>query len=228
MEKVGILTTRSYPLLPRWACAIEKLEGVEPVFVFDKKNFSQRDQVIFSNRTRGAFDTDWDKIDLNSIETIEVPSHNSEDFCNWCLTEGIGLLVNGGTPRKLGARLLAALDQGVLNAHPGILPKYRGATCCEWALYNHDPVGVTAHFMDEGIDSGPILFSRELEIDPDMTYSAIRVALYKLAIATNIEAINQVVREFIKPESLPKQPSADIFKPIPGELLEEVIREYGE
>jgi methionyl-tRNA formyltransferase len=46
---------------------------------------------------------------------------------------------------------------GTLNAHLGLLPEIRGMGTPEWSLLNHVPVGVTIHFVDAGIDTGPIL-----------------------------------------------------------------------
>lgn len=46
---------------------------------------------------------------------------------------------------------------GVLNVHLGLLPQIRGMSSPEWSLLKHVPVGVTVHYMDAGIDTGPIL-----------------------------------------------------------------------
>jgi len=46
---------------------------------------------------------------------------------------------------------------GVLNVHLGLLPEIRGMSSPEWSLLKHVPVGVTIHYMDAGIDTGPIL-----------------------------------------------------------------------
>jgi methionyl-tRNA formyltransferase len=46
---------------------------------------------------------------------------------------------------------------GVLNAHLGLLPEIRGMSTPEWSLLNRVPVGVTIHYVDAGIDTGPIL-----------------------------------------------------------------------
>jgi hypothetical protein len=46
---------------------------------------------------------------------------------------------------------------GVLNLHLGLLPQIRGMSSPEWSLLTNVPVGVTLHFMDAGIDTGPIL-----------------------------------------------------------------------
>jgi methionyl-tRNA formyltransferase len=46
---------------------------------------------------------------------------------------------------------------GVLNVHLGLLPEVRGMSSPEWSLIKHIPVGVTIHYVDAGIDTGPIL-----------------------------------------------------------------------
>lgn len=46
---------------------------------------------------------------------------------------------------------------GVLNVHLGLLPEIRGMSSPEWSLLKHVPVGITIHYMDAGIDTGPIL-----------------------------------------------------------------------
>lgn len=51
---------------------------------------------------------------------------------------------------------------GVLNAHLGLLPEIRGMSSPEWSLLNNVPVGVTIHYIDEGIDTGPVLQRCEL------------------------------------------------------------------
>src|SRR5579863_4964477 len=50
---------------------------------------------------------------------------------------------------------------GVLNVHLGLLPEVRGMSTPEWSLLNHVPVGITIHYMDAGIDTGPILRRHE-------------------------------------------------------------------
>jgi folate-dependent phosphoribosylglycinamide formyltransferase PurN len=57
--------------------------------------------------------------------------------------------------------LLCVPRIGTLNAHPGLLPRYRGLDCHLWAMYRGDfpSVGSTLHFVDQGIDSGRIVRS---------------------------------------------------------------------
>ena len=51
---------------------------------------------------------------------------------------------------------------GVLNVHLGMLPEVRGMSAPEWSLLKGVPRGITIHFMDSGIDTGPVLQRFEL------------------------------------------------------------------
>jgi len=57
--------------------------------------------------------------------------------------------------------LLETPRLGVLNVHLGLLPDIRGMSSPEWSLLKDVPVGVTVHFMDAGIDTGPVLHRYE-------------------------------------------------------------------
>jgi hypothetical protein len=57
--------------------------------------------------------------------------------------------------------LLEVPRLGVLNVHLGLLPEIRGMSSPEWSLLTNIPVGVTVHYMDAGIDTGPILLRSE-------------------------------------------------------------------
>ena len=50
---------------------------------------------------------------------------------------------------------------GVLNSHLALLPEIRGMSSPEWSLLCGVPLGITIHFMDSGLDTGPILLRRE-------------------------------------------------------------------
>jgi methionyl-tRNA formyltransferase len=56
---------------------------------------------------------------------------------------------------------ISAFRLGILNAHIGILPKYRGRSVAEWSILQGDPTGVTVFFIDPGIDTGARILLRE-------------------------------------------------------------------
>ena len=73
------------------------------------------------------------------------------------------LLVLGGAP-ILPAAVLDLPRIGTLNAHPGLLPRYRGVDVVAHAILNGDPVGATVHFVDAGIDTGRVV--SQVEVPP--------------------------------------------------------------
>lgn len=62
-------------------------------------------------------------------------------------------------------RTIKAFRLGILNAHIGLLPEYRGRCVMEWSLIQGDPTGITVFFIDSGIDTGsPIVLREEVDI----------------------------------------------------------------
>lgn len=56
---------------------------------------------------------------------------------------------------------ISAFRLGILNAHIGILPKYRGRSVAEWSVMQGDSTGITVFFIDSGIDTGERIVLRE-------------------------------------------------------------------
>jgi len=90
-----------------------------------------------------------------SSEVYSVDNFNGPDCESLLKRINPDLLVLGGS-RILKKNILEIPKMGVLNAHPGILPKYRGVDVISWAILNGDNIGVTVHLVDEGIDTGRI------------------------------------------------------------------------
>lgn len=70
--------------------------------------------------------------------------------------------------------LLAVPRLGTINAHYGLLPAYRGMNVTEWSVLRGDPIGVTVHLVDPGIDTGPILLQERISIEPADTFATLR------------------------------------------------------
>lgn len=75
-----------------------------------------------------------------------------------------------GATQLIPKQVLNIPKLGCLNIHPALLPKYRGRFSTVHALFNGEKyTGVTAHWMDEGMDSGPIIFQKKIRIDESDT-----------------------------------------------------------
>jgi folate-dependent phosphoribosylglycinamide formyltransferase PurN len=80
---------------------------------------------------------------------------------------------------------------GAINAHPGILPFYRGIDTHLWAIYNRDfnRIGSTVHWVDSGVDTGNIIKKREYNFFGNETISMLETKLYDLAINLLMETL---------------------------------------
>jgi methionyl-tRNA formyltransferase len=74
------------------------------------------------------------------------------------------LAVCGTTVIRAEVFMLA--PRGAVNMHTGITPEFRSADPIFWALYHNEPemVGVTIHFVDKGIDTGPIIYQERVPV----------------------------------------------------------------
>jgi len=70
----------------------------------------------------------------------------------------IAIFTGGNILRR---QLLEIPRLGTLNSHLALLPEIRGMSTVEWSLLSDLPLGITIHFMDSGIDTGPLLIRRE-------------------------------------------------------------------
>src|SRR6478752_5176414 len=87
----------------------------------------------------------------------------------WLSEADAGLVVLAGYMQLLTPAFLRQFPQRVINVHPALLPAFPGLAAIEQALaYGVKVFGVTVHFVDEGVDTGPVILQRALEL-PDAT-----------------------------------------------------------
>lgn len=79
-----------------------------------------------------------------------------------------------GKSRILQPHIFRIPRIGVLNVHPGLLPEYRGVDVIAWAIRNDDPLGVSVHWVDAGIDTGPIVARVRFAVEHGDTLSSLR------------------------------------------------------
>jgi methionyl-tRNA formyltransferase len=132
-----------------------------------------------------------------SKKIISVDSLNSKK-CEFLLNSLKPDLIILGGARILKKNIISLPRIGILNAHPGLLPKYRGVDVIRWAILNHDPLGVTVHFVNAGVDTGKIITRKEFEIEPEDTIDSLKQKAIDLA----GELISSVVLELSKNENI--------------------------
>ncbi len=86
---------------------------------------------------------------------------------------------------------------GIVNLHPSLLPKYRGATPTVWALINGEKeTGVTAHFIeDEKIDCGRIITQEKIKIDPSDNDGTLRRKIATLSEKVLIDTLSLIIKQ---------------------------------
>jgi phosphoribosylglycinamide formyltransferase-1 len=88
-------------------------------------------------------------------------------IADWLLGRDVGLVVLAGYMRLLSPGFLSRFPGRVINVHPALLPAFPGLNAVEAAVaYGVKVFGVTVHFVDDGVDSGPVILQRAVEL-PD-------------------------------------------------------------
>jgi len=94
------------------------------------------------------------------------------------------LIVSYFWHRSVPAEIRSMAPLGAIGVHPSLLPRHRGADPIFWALRQGDETtGVTAHALDDGYDTGPVLATRSLAIDEGWNAHALAQALDRPALA---------------------------------------------
>jgi UDP-4-amino-4-deoxy-L-arabinose formyltransferase/UDP-glucuronic acid dehydrogenase (UDP-4-keto-hexauronic acid decarboxylating) len=92
------------------------------------------------------------------------------DFADVVRRERVDLLLNVNGPHILPEAVVSAPLIGSFNLHPGPLPAYAGLNAPSWAIYLGERThAATWHWMDAGIDTGPLAYTAEFPVDPDET-----------------------------------------------------------
>ncbi len=124
--------------------------------------------------------------DINSERTLDFIKKIRPDFIVVSGTSLVKKNIIGSIP-----------PNSIINLHTGLAPYYRGGPSTFWCLYNEEPefIGATVHFLNEGIDSGEIIISRQMnEIEPKDNEATIDNKVIKLGARLMIDAIKKIIR----------------------------------
>jgi phosphoribosylglycinamide formyltransferase-1 len=111
-------------------------------------------------------------------------------------------VVLAGFMRLLTPRLLAAFRDRVVNIHPALLPAFPGTRAQEQALhYGVKVTGCTVHFVDEGVDTGPILAQRAVAIRDDDSVDTLRARIAVEEHALLVDALSLIAAERVTIEA---------------------------
>ncbi len=113
----------------------------------------------------------------------------------------VDLILLAGFMRILSPEFVRAWRWRIINIHPSWLPKYPGAHAIKDAFEAKEKeTGVTIHFVDEGVDSGPIILQRKVPIKPDDTFEMLEARVHAAEYELYPEAIQLFISEKLKVE----------------------------
>ncbi|MBF0567266.1 MAG: phosphoribosylglycinamide formyltransferase [Nitrospirae bacterium] len=119
---------------------------------------------------------------------------------------GVELVVLAGFMRVVKKPLIDVFPMRIMNIHPALLPSFKGLNAQKQALdYGVRIAGCTVHFVDEGVDSGPIILQEAVPVFSDDTEESLSARIlesehriYPLAIKLFIEGKLRVTGNIVK------------------------------
>jgi len=113
---------------------------------------------------------EYNYIKSYSIPEINAKGVNTEAFKNTLLKLNPDIILVGSWGEKINKEIYDIPKIAAINAHPSLLPKYRGPNPYFWTIRNQETIsGVTFHLIDKGFDTGAILAQEEIKIFPSDT-----------------------------------------------------------
>jgi phosphoribosylglycinamide formyltransferase-1 len=113
------------------------------------------------------------------VETAVFPASDHEDrrardeaLGDWIDERKADLVVLAGYMQLLSPEFVERFRGRVINVHPALLPAFPGIDAVQQALDHGSKItGVTVHFVDEGVDSGPIILQRPVPVPPSRDWN---------------------------------------------------------
>lgn len=101
------------------------------------------------------------------LEAHRDREERDTEMADWLTLRGVGLVVLAGYMQLLTAPFLERFRDRIVNVHPSLLPSFPGAHPIEDAVAaGVETTGVTVHYVDEGIDTGPVIRQEPVAVEP--------------------------------------------------------------
>ena len=104
-----------------------------------------------------------------------------------------GLVVSAGLMRILPPGFVRAFSPNLINTHPALLPQFPGAHAVRDALAaGAERTGVTVHVIDEGVDTGPVLRQRAVDVRPGESEAELHERIKELERPLLVETVREI------------------------------------
>jgi phosphoribosylglycinamide formyltransferase-1 len=133
-------------------------------------------------------------------------------MAGWLAARDVELVVLAGYMALLTPAFLERFPGAVVNVHPALLPAFPGVRAVQQAIdYGVKVFGVTVHFVDDGVDTGPVILQRAIELPGARDAGAVLEALRPLEHALLPEAVRLIARGAVRPD--PDNPRRTVVGP---------------
>jgi len=120
-------------------------------------------------------------------------------IAEWIEARGADLVVLAGYMQLLSPAFVARFRDRVVNVHPALLPAFPGLDAIGQALdAGVETTGVTVHFVDEGVDTGPPILQREVPVPADRDRARLEAAVHAVEHELYPEAIRMIARGAVR------------------------------
>lgn len=135
-----------------------------------------------------------------NLPEIDARSVNSTEFRKTLLKLNPDIILVGSWGEKFEKETFNIPKIASINAHPSLLPKYRGPNPYFWVIKNQEQTsGITFHLLDEGYDSGAILAQEEIKIYPSDTGESLKHRTVLTARGVACELLKALSEDIIIP-----------------------------
>lgn len=131
----------------------------------------------------------------------DYPDREARDaaMASWIEARGADLVVLAGYMQLLSPPFVARFRNRVVNVHPALLPLFPGLDAIGQALEaGVETTGVTVHFVDEGVDTGPPIVQREVPVPTDRDRGRLEQAVHAVEHELYPEAIRMIARGLVR------------------------------
>ena len=123
-------------------------------------------------------------------------------MADWIEGQRADLVVLAGYMQLLSPSFVARFANRVVNVHPALLPSFPGLNAVGQALRHGVRItGVSVHFVDEGVDSGPIILQRPIPVPADRDPAALEEAIHATEHVLLPEAIRLIAEGRVRIDS---------------------------
>jgi methionyl-tRNA formyltransferase len=155
---------------------------------------------------------------LHVYQPETIKSESAQEFLKRVAPDAVVIIAYG---QIVPARLLTIPRLGWMNLHASLLPRYRGAAPIHWAIANGETLtGLTTMQIDAGMDTGPILLQKGIEIGPDETAPELAARMSEMGANLVVDSLLKFDRgEIIPvPQDSQKASHAPILKKEDGRI----------